>query len=84
MRLEYSTSPVARQVNKGLFFMLNVVSVLAVTGRFLRDLPSAVFADGGKYAPATPHIPGRGGHHRHRPHAPSDGRWHMKFHRSRV
>lgn len=22
--------------------------------------------------------------HRYRPHAPNDGRWHMKFHRSRA
>ena len=32
----------------------------------------------------TPRIPHHGGRGRTRAHAPNDGRWHMKFHRSRV
>lgn len=33
----------------------------------------------------TPNIPNihHGQHYRFRPHAPGDGRWHMKYHRSR-
>ena len=32
----------------------------------------------------TPNMPHTGRHYRARAHAPNDGRWHMKFHRSRV
>lgn len=36
------------------------------------------------HAGRTPHIPHNTNHHmRTRPHAPNDGRWHMKFHRAR-
>lgn len=31
----------------------------------------------------TPGIPNRGGHRQQHPHAPNDGRWHMKYHRNR-
>ena len=44
------------------------------------------FAQGFLTAPSssrTPSLPNRGRHRRAKVHAPNDGRWHMKFHRSR-
>ena len=69
-------------MNRGLFVTLAVISTLASHfGGFVRD----VFGAGAPVRGRTPPPGGssHGVHHRHRPHAPNDGRWHMKYHRSR-
>jgi len=66
-------------LNKGLLVTLAVISEMAShVGGFFRD--AIGYTEVGS---STPSISGRGGSHRFRPHAPNDGRWHMKYHRSR-
>lgn len=71
-------------MNKGAYLIVQLATVLAMSGAWFRDLPSSIFSSKGNYASSTPNIPSGGGRHRFRPHAPSDGRWHMKLHRGRV
>ena len=62
-------------MHKGLLLMLAYVSTI---GNLFR--PDLLTAPGCGRTPPMP----LGGHRRQaRPHAPADGRWHMKFHRNR-
>lgn len=67
-------------MNRGLLVTLAVLNILASgVGKFVRDTFYSPSIRG-----STPSGGGRGGgHHRFRPHAPNDGKWHMKYHRGR-
>ena len=66
-------------MNRGLLITLSIISAITSgVGGFFRDAFGAPSVRG-----STPPIKGGGGHHRFRPHAPNDGHWHMKYHRSR-
>ncbi len=60
---------------KQLQFMLAIMSFLAALYKDIMGM-----GDIARYG-GTPSIPHSKRHHRHRAHAPNDGRWHMKFHR---
>lgn len=68
-------------MNKGLFIALVALATIASRAGNLVGLGG----DEGGYRPHGPQgIPHKGRRRQPRPHAPNDGRWHMKFHRSRV
>ena len=67
-------------MNKSTMLLLGVISVLSTKfgGAF-----DALRGARNRYSAGPQGIPH--GNHRHqpKPHAPNDGHWHMKFHRSR-
>ena len=69
-------------MNKSTMFLLKLGVILSAP-----VLSGLEFIRGAKqdygYGSGPEGIPNRGGAHRHRPHAPNDGRWHLKFHRNR-
>ncbi len=66
-------------MNRGLIVTLAIISTLtsSISG-FVHDV-----LGGASIRSSTPSSPNKGGHHRYRPHAPNDGKWHMKYHRGR-
>lgn len=62
---------------KNIWMMLP--AILAAMGKSLH----LINLDSSRYS-RTPNIPHTSHRKRVRAHAPNDGRWHMKFHRSRV
>jgi hypothetical protein len=61
---------------------------MKTNGLTLRSIMNAIneffhLATGLPQHHGTPPIRNNGGHHRFHAHAPGDGRWHMKYHRSR-
>ena len=67
-------------MNRGLMLTLGLITILASTVQH-----GLAFIGGGKdsyYGSGSRGIP-HSRSYRHRPHAPNDGHWHMKFHRGR-
>ena len=62
-------------MNKGTMIMIKALSILSLGALDFLD-PKGIYGSGPK---GIPHKSS----HRYRPHAPNDGHWHMKFHRSR-
>lgn len=67
-------------MNKGTMLILGIMTALAWMSK-----GALGFVGGGKehYSSGPPGIPHKGRSRQHKPHAPNDGHWHMKFHRSR-
>ena len=67
-------------MNKGTMLLLGLITTLALTVTGGLD-----FIGGGKehYSSGPAGIPHHRSSRQHRPHAPNDGHWHMKFHRGR-
>ena len=63
-------------MNKGTMLFLKIITAVTFGAIELMGLDA-------RYNSGSPGIPHGGGSHRHRPHAPNDGHWHMKFHRGR-
>lgn len=65
-------------MNKATMMLVAAISIAAATSRYIGHMFD--YEGGRSNTPSFPHNRRR----RDRSHAPNDGRWHMKFHRSRV
>ncbi len=63
-------------MNRGLYTVMGVLTAI-------KSVAGDIFSVPGVRPGRTPGIPSRRRGHRNRPHAPNDGRRHMKFHRNR-
>ena len=66
-------------MNKSTMTIISLLSILAMP---LRGTLKLLKGDVNQYSSGPKGIP-HSLSRRHRPHAPNDGHWHMKFHRSR-
>lgn len=62
-------------MNKTTMLLLHLLAAVTLGGLDFTD-------DSGRYSSGPKGIPHKRSQ-RYRPHAPNDGHWHMKFHRSR-
>ncbi len=65
-------------MNKGTLLIVQLIAITAALGHSVGGL----FHSSSKYQ-SSHNLPSGQGRHKFRPHAPNDGRWHMKYHRGR-